>query len=172
MTDQPDYAAAAARHHEAAGNIPSAGPYQPPDDREPLTVQAEKVRTEAERLYVHDPAAVRHPTWAEFNRFLHEVLGLCRLAAPDGQGNPYLISGTAMEAHGSVPLPTPGETVLVADPSWNYQEVPVTADVTGPFHFDAHTGQWLVFTRYPIPAAHGQPYKSKATAYPVPQEDQ
>lgn len=132
--------------------------------------QAKNVRTEAERLYVDDPATVRHPSWAEFNRFLVQVLELCRTVLPAEPPNPFLLTAAAMEAHGDVPLPVPGDLINVVDPIWQYRRVPLTADVDGPFHFDASTGQWLVFTRFPIPATHADRYKSKATAYPIPEE--
>ena len=140
--------------------------------------QAEAVRDEAERLYVHDPKTVRHPSWAEFNRFLTQVLELCRTVLPAEPTNPFLWSQDDADVPGGPPAPAPGDTVTVVDPNWNCRQVTLATDVTGPFYtdtvgpffFDRYTNQWLVFTRFPIPAAHGERYKSLATAYPVPQE--
>lgn len=138
---------------------------------ERLTNQAQSVRAEAERLYVHDPATVRHPSWSEFNRFLKEVLELCRLTDPIDRGNPFLYSAKAMQSDGDVPAPVTGDLVNIVDPTWQHRRIPLPSDIDGPFYFDASTGQWLVFTRFPIPAAHAQRYQSKAAAYPIPEDE-
>lgn len=132
--------------------------------------QAETVRDEAERLYVHDPNKVRHPSWAEFNRFLVQVIELCRTVLPAEPTNPFLWNQDDTDIPGGPPLPAPGDTVTVVDPHWNSRQVMLTPDVTGPFFFDRYTNQWLVFSRYPLPPAHAERYRSLATAYPVPQE--
>jgi hypothetical protein len=81
--------------------------------------------------------------------------------------------------HVSFPPPAPGlgDRVTVVDHVWRCTVVPfteVTAETLGHPHarlyFDLDTGAWLTFTAQLLPQSVSDPYQSRATRHPAPQE--